>query len=116
MAEIDGEAPPPDRPPRRGLALAQILERVAELRASGHDPRLAFHRALQEHQASERAGRATVDALMVILERAHVLHTGGTDPGEAIAQALNEHGASDDLGAIARASWALDMCEGEASS
>lgn len=97
-------------------ALASILERADALRASGQDPRLAFDRALRECQATGPAGRATVDALMVILERAHVLHTGGHDPGDAVAQALTEHEASDALGAVARALWAADLREGEASS
>jgi hypothetical protein len=100
----------------RAEALASILERADALRASGRDPRLAFDQALRECQASGPAGRATVDALMVILERAHVHHEEGHDPAEAIAHALDKHEASDALGAVARALWAADLGEGEASS
>jgi len=116
MAEIDDGTPPPDHPPPHGPGLAQILERVHELRASGHDPRVAFDRALQQYEASGPGRRATVDTLMRILERAHAHREGGTAPGEAIAQALNDHGASDDLAAVARALWLADMGEGEASA
>lgn len=99
-------------------ALGSILTRVDELRASGHDSRLAFDRALQEYEASGPGRRATVDALVVILERAHVLHEGSGEPGDAITQALHEHGASDDLAAVARAMWIADLRKGgsEASS
>jgi hypothetical protein len=109
MAEDDHGPPSPDRPPRRGLSLEQVLERAGELRASGLDSRLALDQALREYEASGPGRRATIDALVRPLLRAHALLEGGTDPGDAIMQALNECELSDDLGAIARALWDADL-------
>lgn len=116
VADDDDGPPSPDRPPRRGLALEQVLERAGELRASGLDSRLALDQALRECEASGHGSRATVDALSRPLLRAHALHEGGTDPGDAITQALNEHEVNDDLGAIARALWNADLHEGKSEA
>lgn len=113
MAEDDDGTSSPEHPPRRGLALAQVLERAGELRASGLDSRLALDRALQEYEASGHGRRATVDALVRPLLRAQALYKEGTEPGDAISQALSEHEVSDDLGAIARALWDADMNDGK---
>lgn len=107
MAELDDGTPSSDRP-RRRLALAWILERADELRASGRESRPAFDQALQEYVESGLGRQAIVDVLMRILERAHALREGGTDPGDAIAQAL-DHGASDEVAAVARAMWIADL-------
>lgn len=98
-------------------ALGLIPTRVAELRASGHAPRLAFDLALQEYVESGLGRRGIADVLVRILERAHALCEGGTDLGDAIAQALSD-GPSEEVAAVARALWNADprTGEGEASS